>query len=92
MSPLHTDAYIHTARFSGSTGVQVTIAYGRCVVGLLADLPALCLHRLGMLGAWGFHILCSLGYQEGQGWVCSLMVQVGECFCGLGPVLGGLGL
>lgn len=37
VSPLHPDACTHTACFSGSTGVQVSIAYGGCILGLLAD-------------------------------------------------------
>lgn len=65
-----TQTQAHTACLSGSTGVQVSTAYGGCVVGLLADLWTLCLHRLGIQGAWGeaslFHN--SLGTRRGLGW------------------------
>lgn len=65
--PLHTDVHIHAACFLGSTGVQVSIAYGRCVVGLLADFRTLCLHRLGMQGALGFPHSVILGV-PGEAW------------------------
>lgn len=81
--PLHTDVHIHAACFSGSTGVQVSIAYGGCVVGMLADLWILCLHRLGMRGALGF----PHSEKPRLGGVAQ-WVQVGECSCSLGPSFG----